>query len=339
MTLKRRIAVTLPINQSLKDTIKLVQWAEANGFDDAWFSDPGAPDGLTTAAAVAAYTQRLRIGMAIVPVYTRSPTVLAASADIIAQALPGRFILGLGSSSEAIMQAFNGIKLEKPLTRVKETTILLRSMLAGEKSDFTDLQTVYSRGYLQEASEPSVPIYLAALRPKMIEMAAEYGDGVIFNLWPRTALPKMLEHVEIGAARAGKKLEEVEIVNRFATIVTEDKAAGIEQFRRQFVPYFGNPVYNKFLSWCGYPEEAKELLVGWVARDRERTAAAFHDDLIEAIGVIGSADEVRSRIKAHAREGVTTSIIAPVGRMSLDEAMVTIEPFKREFFGDFETDS
>lgn len=310
----------------------MVQWAEENGFDDGWFSDPGAPDGLTTAAAIAPYAQTLRIGMAIVPVYTRSPTVLAASADILGQALPGRFVLGLGSSSEAILQAFNGIKLEKPLTRVKETAILVRSMLNGEKSDFTAMNTVYSRGYLQDPSEPGVPIYLAALRPKMIEMAAEFGDGVIFNLWPRTALPKMLEHVEIGAKRAGKKLEDVEIVNRFATIVTDDKPAAIEQFRRWFVPYFGNPVYNKFLSWCGYPDEAKELLEGWVARDRERTAAAFHDDLVDAIGVIGTPAEVRDRIRQHADEGITTSIISPVGKLSLDEALVTFNAFTQDSF-------
>ena len=330
--MKKRIAVTLPINQSLQDTIKVVQWAEENGFDDGWFADPGAPDGLTTAAAIAPYTKTLRIGMAIVPVYTRSPTVLAASADILGQALPGRFVLGLGSSSEAILQAFNGIKLEKPLTRVKETAILVRSMMRGEKSDFTEMDTVYSRGYSQDPSEPGVPIYLAALRPKMIEMAAEFGDGVIFNLWPRTALPKMLEHVEIGAKRAGKRLEDVEIVNRFATIVSDDKAAALEQFRRWFIPYFGNPVYNKFLAWCGYPDEAKELLEGWAARDRSRTAAAFHDELVDAIGIVGTPDEVRARIKQHADEGITTSIISPVGKISLDEAFVTFNAFKQDSF-------
>lgn len=332
MRLAKRIAVTLPINQSLQDTIEIVQWAEANGFDDGWFSDPGAPDGMTTAAAVAAHVKRLRIGMAIVPVYTRSPTVLAASADVIGQALPGRFVLGLGSSSEAILQAFNGIKLEKPLTRVKETAIVLRSILQGEKTNFTDLQTVYSRGYSQDPSDPPVPIYLAALRPKMIEMAAEFGDGVIFNLWPRTALPKMLEHVATGAARAGKKLEDVEIVNRFVTIVTDDKAAACDRFRQIFIPYFGNPVYNNFLSWCGYPDEARELLEGWVGRDRERTAAAMHDELIKNIAVIGTPAEVRERIKQHAQEGISTSIIAPPGQNELPEAYATFNAFTKDVF-------
>ena len=332
MSLRKRIAVTLPVNQDLADTITLVQWAEENGFDDGWFADPGAPDGMTLAAAISPYVKKLRIGMAIVPVYTRSPTVLAASADVIGQALPERFVLGLGSSSEAILQNFNGIPMERPLTRVKETAIVLKSIFRGEKTDFTELATVYSRGYSQEPSDPPIPVYLAALRPKMIEMAAEFGDGVIFNLWPKHALGKMLEHVESGAKRAGKKLEDVEIVNRFAAIVSDDKAAARDHFRSQFIPYFSNPVYNKFLAWAGYPEEAEELAEGWRTRDRERTNRAFHDDVVDAIGVVGTADEVRSRIRQHADEGITTSIIAPVGRMSLDEAMQTLEPFSSKHF-------
>ena len=332
MSLKKRIATTLPINQSLEDTVKLVQWAEANGFDDGWFADPGAPDGMTLAAAISPYVKRMRIGMAIVPVYTRSPTVLAASADVIGQALPGRFVVGLGSSSEAIMENFNGIKMEKPLTRVKETAILLKHILSGEKTNFTDLDTVYSRGYSQLPSEPRIPVYLAALRPKMIEMAAEHGDGVIFNLWPKKALPKMLEHVERGAARSGRILEDVEIVNRFATIVSHDKSAACNQFRTHFIPYFANPVYNKFLAWCGYPDEAEALDAGWRSRDRALTAEAFHDDLVCSIGVVGTPEEARSRIREHAQEGITTSIIAPVGRMPIEEAIETLSAFSSDHF-------
>ena len=125
----------------------------------------------------------------------------------------------------------NGIKLEKPLTRVKETCLVVRSILAGEKTNFTDMETLYSRGYSQVASEPTIPIYLAALRPKMIEMASEFGDGVIFNLWPKRALPKMLEHVRIGAERAGKDWQKIEIVNRTMAMVTDDKEAARNAWR------------------------------------------------------------------------------------------------------------
>ena len=163
-------------------------------------------------------------------------------------------------------------------------------------------------------------------------MASEFGDGVIFNLWPKTALPTMLEHVRRGAARSGRSLEDIEIVNRFVTIVSDDKKAAYDQFRTHFIPYFANPVHNNFLNWCGYPEESAELAAGWKARDRERTAAAFHDGLVDAIGVIGSATEVQDRIKQHAAEGISTSIIAPVGRMEPSEAYKTFETFASKNF-------
>ena len=332
MPLEKRVAVTLPLNQSLQDTIDLVHWAESNGYRDGWFSDPGAPDGLAMAAAIAAHTQTLRIGMAIVPVYTRTPTVLAAMTDVIGQALPGRFVLGLGASSQTIMQAFNGIDLDKPLTRVKETAIVVRSILAGEKTAFTEMQTVYSRGYKQDPSIPEIPIYIAALRPKMIEMAAEYGDGVIFNLWPRDALPKMMEHVRVGAERAGKDWRDIEIVNRAMVHVTEDKEEGRALFRAHFAPYFANPVYNRFLEWCGYPDIAAEIQEGWATRDRERTTGAFSDEVIDAIGVIGTTEEVRTRIREDANAGITTSIISPIGRVELDVAYRTFEPFRADQF-------
>ena len=136
MGLQKRIAVTLPAGPSINDTIARIQWAEENGIPDAWFSDSGAPDTLTQVAAIAHHTTNLRIGVAVTPVYTRSPSVLAASANVIGQVLPGRFIMGLGSSSQTIMGQWNGIPLDKPLTRVKETAQLVKTMLSGEKTNF-----------------------------------------------------------------------------------------------------------------------------------------------------------------------------------------------------------
>ena len=264
MAPEQRMAVTLPISPRLEDNIDLVQWAEANGYRDAWFSDAGSPDSLTMAAALGAWIKRLRVGCAVTPVYTRAPSVLAATANVLGQVYPGRFVMGLGSSSETIMTRFNGIPLKRPLTRVKETAIIVRHMLTGERTSF-DLETLSSNGYRQAPMDHPPPLYLAALRPKMIEMAAEYGDGVVFNLWPTRALPKMMEHVRIGAARAGKNWEDMEIVNRKIALVTDDKQAGYDSFRAAYVPYFANPVYNQFLEWCGFEEAARELLQGWAS--------------------------------------------------------------------------
>ena len=311
MALTKRIAVTLPAGPNIQDTMERLKWAEDNGIPDAWFSDSGAPDTLTQIAALGGQTKNIRIGVAVTPVYTRSPSVLAASANVISQIIPGRFIMGLGSSSQTIMGQFNGIPLDRPLTRVKETAQLVRTMLAGEKTNFEG-ETLYSRGYRQAPAENPPPIYLAALRPNMIEMAAEVGDGVIFNLWPKGALPKMMEHVAIGAQRAGKDPAEVEIVNRAMVLCTDDKEYGRNLFRAAFGPYYATPVYNKFLAWAGYEDAANTITEGWAAKDREKTGGAMTDEMIDEIGIIGNEAEIQERIQADADGGVHTHIIAPL---------------------------
>jgi probable F420-dependent oxidoreductase len=317
MTLKKRIAITLPAGPNITDTIARLRWAEDNGIPDAWFSDSGAPDTLTQIAAVGHHTQDIRIGVAVTPVYTRSPSVLAASANVISQVIPGRFILGLGSSSQTIMGQWNGIPLDKPRTRVKETVQLVRQMLKGEKTDFHG-ETLFSRGYRQTPAENPPPIYVGALRPKMIEMAAEVGDGVIFNLWPKGALPKMMEALKRGAQNAGKNWQDIEVVNRAMVLCTDDKPMGREIFRAAFGPYYATPVYNKFLAWAGYEDAAKTIEEGWAEKNREKTAGALTDELIDEIAIIGTEDEIRARIQADADGGVHTHIIAPMAATTAD---------------------
>jgi len=330
MALKKRIAITLPAGPKIEDTVKRLKWAEENGFADAWFSDSGAPDSLTQVAAIAHHTSTIRIGIAVTPVYTRAPSVLAASANVIGQVLPGRFVMGLGSSSQTIMGKFNGIPLEKPLTRVKETAQLVRTMLAGEKTAF-DGETVSSNGYRQAPMDSPPPIYLAALRANMIEMAAEVGDGVIFNLWPQGALPKMMEHVRIGAERAGKNWQDIEIVNRAMVLCTDDKERGRALFRASFGPYYATPVYNKFLAWAGYTEAANMISEGWAEKNREKTASAMTDEMIDEIAIIGSREEIQARIQADADGGVHTHIIAPLAA-NAEDLNNTFEAFTAKNF-------
>jgi probable F420-dependent oxidoreductase len=330
MALKKRVAVTLPAGPSLKQTIDRLQWAENNGYSDGWFSDSGAPDTLTQVAAVAHHTKSIRIGVAVTPVYTRTPAVIAASMNVLGQVLPGRFVMGIGSSSQTIMGQWNGIPLDKPLTRVKETAQLVKSMLTGAKSDFQG-DTLSSRGYRQAPMENAPPLYIGALRPKMIEMAAEFGDGVIFNLWPQSALPKMMEHVKIGAERAGKRVEDVEIVNRAMILATDDKTMGRNIFRAAFAPYYATPVYNKFLAWAGYRDAAETITEGWAQKDRAKTSSALTDELIDEIAIIGTEQEIQARIQSDADGGVHTHIIAPMAA-SAEGMQRTFDAFRGDVF-------
>jgi alkanesulfonate monooxygenase SsuD/methylene tetrahydromethanopterin reductase-like flavin-dependent oxidoreductase (luciferase family) len=141
----------------------------------------------------------------------------------------------------------------------------------------------------------------------------------------------MLEHIKIGAERAGKDFEDVEVVNRAMVLVTDDKALGRNIFRAAFGPYYATPVYNKFLAWAGYEEAAATIRDGWAAKDREKTAAAMSDDMVDEIAVIGTAEEVQERIRSDAHTGVHTQIIAPMAATP-EDAMRTLSAFTQDNF-------
>ena len=306
----QRIAITLPDPSGVAATLAHARWAEQEGFDDVWFSDSGGIDALALAAAIGVETRRVRIGTAVVPVYTRTPAVFAASVYALHHACGGRFILGLGSSSQTMMEQWHGVKFDRPLARVRETATLVRALLTGERSAF-DGTTLHSHGYRQPPLPAgAAPIHVAALRGRMLELAGEVGDGVVLNLFPLRALPKIMAHVERGARRAGCAAAEREIVCRHQVLVTDDKAGARALFRRRFAPYYATPVYNRFLAWAGFEDAAAAIEAGWAARDRERTTGALDDALVDEIAILGSADECRARVRALAAGGVTTHIIA-----------------------------
>ena len=307
-----RLAASLPIPPDLPACQRAARRMEELGYESVWIADTGAgPDAFVVAAAVAAVTSRLRIGTAVVPVYTRTPSVFAAAAGSVAQLAPGRFVLGIGASSETIVEGWGGVPFVKPLTHVREATTVIRQMLAGERVTFEGSR-LRTRGFRLVSPPPRpVPIYLAALMPPMLELAGEIGDGVILNMMPVEAVPRMLEHVRRGAARADRDPDGIEVVARFQVIVTDDPASARGAVRHMLGPYFATSVYNRFAAWCGFEREAEEILAGWRAKDRARNLAAVTDEMIDRIAIIGSVDECRRRLAAFHQAGVTTPMVHP----------------------------
>jgi alkanesulfonate monooxygenase SsuD/methylene tetrahydromethanopterin reductase-like flavin-dependent oxidoreductase (luciferase family) len=140
-----------------------------------------------------------------------------------------------------------------------------------------------------------------------------------------------MEHVAIGAERAGKHPGDVEIVCRHMAVVSDDKAAARDAFRAGFVGYYATPVYNKFLEWAGYPDAAAEIREGWAAKDRERTAAALPDELVDEIAVIGTPDEARELMRWYADAGIHTNIVSCI-YPTPEILQATIETFSAENF-------
>jgi probable F420-dependent oxidoreductase len=306
------LALSLPLPPDVPTCIDWARRAEDLGYESVWIAETGGPDPFVLAGAVAQCTRRLRIGLAVSPVYIRSPATIAAACGTVSQLAPGRFVLGLGSSSHAIVENWHGIPFRKPLTRVRETVTTVRAMLAGEKVQF-DGATVRSRGFrLLVPPAAPVPIYVGALRPAMLEVAGELGDGVAVNLFPVEALPKMLEHVASGARRAGKDPSTIEVVCRHQVLVTSDKQAAREIFRAALTGYFATPVYNKFAAWYGFEAEAAQIAEGFRKGDREMTRRGMTDRFVDSLGIFGSLEECRERIAAFHAVGVTTTIVSPL---------------------------
>src|SRR5438132_6915890 len=248
-----RLGASLPLPPDLDMCRRVAEHAEILGYESLWIADTGAgPDAFVVAAMAAMVTRSARIGTAVVPLYTRALPVHAAGAGSVAQLAPGRFILGVGVSSETIVDTWGGVPFRRPLARMRESVGVLRQMLAGERVTF-DGKTVRTRSFRLVSPPPRpVPIYVAALMPAMLELAGEIADGVILNFMPVEAVPRMLAHVRAGAERAGRDPGAIEVVARFQTVVTDDVAPARSAIRHMMGPYFATTVYNRFVAWCGF---------------------------------------------------------------------------------------
>ncbi len=309
-----RLAISLPVPfLSPRACVELARTAEREwGYDAIWLAETNGPDSASLAGALALATERATLGTAIVPVQTRTPALLAMTAATLAGLAPGRFVLGLGSSSHAIVEGWHGLPFEKPLTRVRETVEIVRAALAGGRTDFEG-ETVRSRGLrLGFAPERPVPIYLAALRERMLELAGEIGDGLIVNLFPVTAMPRILAAWRRGAARAGRDARAAEVVCRFQVAVTDDVPAARNVIRSAFTGYVAQPVYNAYFRWCGFEAEAAAVAEAFARGDRAASAAAMTDALIDRIAILGSASRCREQIAEFVAAGVTTPAISPL---------------------------
>lgn len=309
-----KLAISLPAPfLSAAECVDLARRAENEwGYENIWLAETNGPDSFSLAGALAAATSRSAIGTAIVPVYNRTPAVLAMSAASLAQLSGDRFILGLGSSSHAIIEGWNGIAFERPLGHVRDAVAIVRQALAGEKTHH-DGENLHSQGFrLAGLPARPVPIYLAGLRAKMLALAGEIGDGLIINLFPVTALPQILEAYRSGASRAGRDGAKDEVVCRFQVAVTEDVPAARQIVRMVFAGYVAQPVYNAFFAWCGFEDEAKAVADAFARRDRAASTAAMSDDLVDRVTILGTAEQCREQLAGFVEAGVTTPVIAPI---------------------------
>ncbi len=293
-----RWGLTLPLpSLPLREHAELVRRAEAAGYTDLWSGETNGPDGFTPLALAATWTERVRLGTGVVGVFTRGPALLAQEAAALSDASGGRFVLGIGASSDRIVEGWNQMPFAKPLTKVSQTLEFLRAAFSGERT---------ATGFkLERAPAEPVPIVLAALRGKMLRLAVEKADGAFTNFLP------------LGGAAEGHRAsstgrrEGFELLCRFFCLPGEREQ--VEPLARfMFASYVTVPVYEAFFRWLGYGERIDQMAAAWKAKDREAAVAAAPWELIEDTFIFGSPAEMRERLEAYVAGGITLPIVTPI---------------------------
>jgi probable F420-dependent oxidoreductase len=302
-----RWGLTVPFTGlPLADHPELYRRAEALGYDDLWSGEtPNGPDGFTTLATAIAATERMRLATGIVNPYTRGPAVLAQTAATMQEASGGRFVLGLGASSNVIVERFNGLVFERPLSAVREAVERLRPVLSvpAEKG--------YGGLRLERPVTTPVPIVLAALREKMLGLAGSIADGAFTNFLPISGLPQVVAAHRAGEAAAGRPEGSTELACRFF-IIPGDPGQGAALARGMFTAYGSVPVYAAFFRWLGWAERLDPMVTAYEAGDRQRAMELAPEELIREIYLFGSTDEIRSRLGEFIAGGITTAVLTPI---------------------------
>jgi len=305
----RRWSLSVPIDGfALPEHADLAREAERLGYSDAWSYEADGLDCFASLAPVALAT-RMRLGTAIANVFTRGPATLAMSAASVADMAPGRFCLGLGAGSQPIVEAWNGGRFAQPATRVREMVQVVRAALSGERVVFKG-QTLAVDGFrLTRPPAERVPIYVAALRAGMLQVAGEVADGVILNWLAAADVPRVVGVVRQAAARAGRDPAAVEITARLLINVDPPGPEADVGVRRHVTAYLNVPVYRAYQEWLGRGGELAPMWQAWERGDRKAAVAAVPAGVMGDLIVRGSMPEIRAHVQRYLDAGIDTAFL------------------------------
>jgi probable F420-dependent oxidoreductase len=303
---QKRWALSVPLDGfTLTEHAELAQEAERLGYTDAWSLEVDGVDGFAPLAVIGLATG-MRIGTAIANVFTRGPATLAMSAAGLGEVAPGRFCLGLGAGSQPIVETWNGGTFHRPATRVRDMVHFLRQALAGERVVFRGKTFTVDGFRLSRPPAWPIPIHIAALRPGMLRVAGEVGDGAIINWLSATDVPRSIQIVRAAAQQAGRDPAAIEITARLMVGVDPPSATADVFVRRYIAAYLNVPVYKAFQVWLGRQELLEPMWQAWDSGDRRAAVAAIPEQVVHDLLVRGAVADMRAHVQRYLEVGVDT---------------------------------
>jgi F420-dependent oxidoreductase-like protein len=306
------------------ENLTLAREADRLGYSVVWAAEAYGSDAATVLAWVAAQTERIDVGSAVFQIPGRTPANTAMTAATLDTLSGGRFRLGLGVSGPQVSEGWHGVRFDKPLGRTREYVAIVRKALAREKvsfqGEFFTLPLPDGPGKALTLTvhpvRDNIPIYLAAIGPKNLELTGQIADGWLAIFFAPEQSGEIMAPLRAGRESTGKTMEGFDVVPTIPVVIGEDPQACADPIRAYSALYIGGMgsrdknFYNQLATRMGYEQAAIEIQEKYLARDYMGAAGAVPFEFIDSTSLIGPADRIRDRLHAFAEAGVTTLTLA-----------------------------
>jgi len=324
-------------NEDWKSAIAYAVEAERLGVDSAWTAETWGYDGATPLAYLAAQTTRIRLGAGILQVGTRTPALTAMTAMALASLSGDRFILGLGVSGPQVIEGWHGVPFARPLQRLRETVEIVRRVTRGERLVYHgEIYTVPLPGGEGKAlissvpPRPHLPVYLATLGPKSLELTGSLADGWLGTSFIPEHASLFFDPIAAGAAQAGRTIADLDLQVAAGVVAFSDDVERLIAPRKPGLAFTLGAMgsrqhnfYNEVFQRSGYADVALEVQDLWLKKQREAAVARIPDELVLKTNLIGTEEMVRERLRKYRHAGVNTLQVLPDGE-TLAERLATL---------------
>lgn len=311
--------------------------ADRMGVNEAWSAEAWGMDAIVPLAYLAAKTENIRLGTGIMQISSRVPSMMAMTAQSLDTVSKGRFNMGLGVSGPQVVEGLHGASFAKPLSRLRECMAILRMALNGEKLQYEGEHYVLPRPggegkpiRLSQPPRPNLPIYLATLGPKSLQMTGELADGWLGTCFLPEQGHVFLDDLRLGTANAGRTLADIDIQTGGYFEMSDDVDRLIAERKPAMAFTLGGMgsaktnFYNDAYCRAGYEDDAKAVQGLWIDGKRDQAVARVPDEMVLLTNLIGTEDMIRERLRAFRDAGVDTFRLG-TGGVSWKERTAALE--------------
>ena len=311
-----RLGIAFSGGPNASAIVACVKLAEQLGYQSAWVAEGHGGDQFAVLAGCAMATSEIQLGTSITSVFVRSVPTIAMAAATVDELSGGRFILGLGSSHKVQVEPEHGVAYGKPIARVRDSVAIIRELLREGRVHY-DGETVRIEGFdlWFKPRRPEIPIYVAAVFPKMTAVCGEIADGIILTRSTLKTGAEVRRRLAEGAARAGRDPSRIAITSLLPTAVASSREQALDLMRPGLAFYAGFfPRYNRLIAAHGFADEAAAIAEAWSRGDRAAAERAVTDAMVDATSIAGTPAQCRQRIEAYRESGIDLPIISPFER-------------------------